>query len=220
MIVYKENLSMALDTIVTHKFRSFLTVLGIIIGIVVVILVGSILTGLKEDLVSQIEEFGTNNIFAFHMSTMSAGRRSRDEWKRKPLTTSDAEAILANCPSVRDVSWRGVAFRSSMRVSYKGNTVRSADFMGVPSNYGAAANVKLERGRFFTESENAHRMPVVIIGPDAAEAMFPNADRSASRSRSTSIPSRWSGLRRKARAACWGARGTAPSSSPTRPSGA
>jgi len=176
MIVYKENLAMALDTIINHKFRSFLTVLGIIIGIVVVILVGSILTGLKKDLVTQVEEFGTNTIMAFHMSTMSMGRRPGEEIKRKPLTIDDAKAIREQCPSVKDVSWQGLSFRTSMQVSYKNQRMRNPDFVGVPANYGTVGNIKLERGRFFTESENARRMSVVVIGSDSAEAMFPNAD--------------------------------------------
>jgi len=176
MIVYKENLAMALDTIINHKFRSFLTVLGIIIGIVVVILVGSILTGLKKDLVTQVEEFGANTIFAFHMSTMSMGRRPGEEIKRKPLTIDDAKAIREQCPSVKDVSWQGLSFRTSMQVSYKNQRMRNPDFVGVPANYGTVGNIKLERGRFFTESENARRMSVVVIGSDSAEAMFPNAD--------------------------------------------
>lgn len=176
MIIYKENLAMALDTIVSHKFRSFLTVLGIIIGIVVVVLVGSILTGLKENVVSQIEEFGTNNIYVFHMSTMSIGRRPQEEMKRKPLTVDDAEAIKEQCPSVEDVSWEGLSIRTSMQVSYKGQRMRSPDFVGVPANYANVVNIKLDKGRFFTESEDAHRMAVVVIGADAAEAMFTNTD--------------------------------------------
>jgi putative ABC transport system permease protein len=167
---------MALDTIVSHKFRSFLTVLGIIIGIVVVVLVGSILTGLKENILSQIEEFGTNNIYVFHMSTMSVGRRPQEEMKRKPLTLGDAEAIKEQCPSVKDVSWQGMAMRTSIQVSYKGERMRNPDFVGVPANYGTVLNLKLERGRFFTESEDAHRMSVVVIGADAAEALFSDAD--------------------------------------------
>jgi len=64
----------------------------------------------------------------------------------------------------------------NVQISYKGNTLRDSNFLGVPSNYGTVANVKLQSGRFFTHSEDLHRMSVVVIGPDAAEAMFPNAD--------------------------------------------
>jgi putative ABC transport system permease protein len=178
MINYKENLAMALETILAHKFRAFLTVLGIIVGVLTVIVIASILTGLRQSLVAQVEEFGTNNIFAFHMNTgpRIGGRRDRKEWLRKPLTVEDAKAIKEQCPSVQDVSWRGMSVRSQIQISYKGKKPRSSNFMGTPSNYAAVANVKLASGRFFTDSEDQHRMAVVVLGPDASEAMFPNSD--------------------------------------------
>ena len=175
-MIYKENLTMAIDTILSHKFRSFLTILGIIIGIVSIIVVGSLLSGAKKEILTQVEEFGTNTIFATHMNMMSGGRRSQDVMRRKPLTAADARAILDVCPSVNDVSWQGMSFRGGIRVSYKEHTLRDSSFMGVPSNYGTVANVKLQSGRFFTQTEDYQRMAVVVIGPDAAEALFPNTD--------------------------------------------
>jgi putative ABC transport system permease protein len=177
MIHYKENLAMALDTITAHKFRSFLTVLGIIVGIVTVVLISSLLSGARNELVTQVEDYGINNIFAFHMDMgPSRGRRSAEERRRKPLTVEDAKAIKELCPSVQDVSWREMAYGAQINISYKGNTLRSFEFMGTPSNYGTVANIKLENGRFFTGSEDARRMSVAVIGPDAAEAMFSDTD--------------------------------------------
>jgi putative ABC transport system permease protein len=177
MINYQENLGMALETILAHKFRSFLTVLGIIVGVVTVIVISSILTGMRQNIVSQVEEYGVNNIFAFHLNTgVRMGRRSRDEMMRKPLTVEDAKAIQEQCPSVQDVSWRGVPFRSRIQVSYKDKNLRDINFMGTTSNYGNVANVKLGSGRFFTEAEDMHRMAVVVLGPDACEAMFQQLD--------------------------------------------
>src|SRR5215813_1233164 len=101
-------MAMAWETIVAHKFRSFLTVLGIIIGVLTVIVIASILTGLRQNVVTMVEEFGTNNIFAFHLSTgPRMGRRPREEWMRKPLSVEDALAVRAECPSVSDASWEG-----------------------------------------------------------------------------------------------------------------
>lgn len=177
MIDYRENLSMACETLLAHKFRSFLTVLGIVVGVVVVIVIASALTGLRQSIVTQIEDMGTNNIYAFHLNTgLQVGRRSRDEWKRKPLTLADAQAIKELCPSVEDVSWVGMAARTSVKMQYKSNTLRNADFNGVSSNYASVANVKVANGRFFIESEDRHRMEVAVIGPDAAEALFGISD--------------------------------------------
>lgn len=177
MIDYRENLAMAFDTLLAHKFRSFLTVLGIVVGVLTVIVIASVLTGMRDSVVSQIEDLGTNNIFAFHLNTgVQVGRRSREEMMRKPLTVADALAIKEQCPSVQDVSWRGIPFNTRMQIQYKGKSLRNANFLGVSNNYGTVANVKVENGRFFTESEDNHRMPVAIIGPDSAEAMFSYMD--------------------------------------------
>src|SRR6266568_2318734 len=103
---YRENIAMALQTLTAHKFRSFLTILGIIIGVLTVIVIASILTGLRQNVITFIEEYGTNNIFAFHLSTgPQFGRRPREEWLRKPLTVDDALAIRETCPSVQETSW-------------------------------------------------------------------------------------------------------------------
>ena len=176
MIDYRENLAMALETLLAHKFRSFLTILGIVVGILTVIVIASILTGMRQSIVSQLEDYGTNNIYAFHLSMMQVGRRSREEMMRKPLTVQDAEAIKEQCPSVRDVSWEGIPFRSQVQILYKGKSLRSSSFIGTPSNYVGVVNMAVGNGRFFTETEDAHRMSVVILGADASEAMFSQSD--------------------------------------------
>ena len=59
---------MAFDSIMSHKFRSALTILGIVVGVVTAIVVASILTGMRQSIVSIIEDYGTNNIYAFHLN--------------------------------------------------------------------------------------------------------------------------------------------------------
>jgi putative ABC transport system permease protein len=175
---YRENMAMALETLVTHKFRSFLTILGIVVGITTVIAIASILTGVRASIVSQIEELGTNNIYAFHLSinAMGGGRRPRSEFMRKPLTLADASAIKDNCPSVQDISWRGLTWTTRIQMKYKGKTLRNTQFLPVSANYSNVANVKIANGRFYTEAEETHRLPVAVLGPDAAEAMFQGSD--------------------------------------------
>jgi len=175
---YRENLRMSCDTLLAHKFRSFLTILGIVVGIVVVIVIASILAGLRQSIVSELESIGTNNIYAFHRSMMQIGppRRNRDERLRKPLTVADAIAINEQCDAVQDVAWRMPGMGMMTVVQYRNNRLRNADFSGVSANFGMVANVNIADGRFFSDSEDRHRLPVVVIGPDAAEAMFGDAD--------------------------------------------
>jgi putative ABC transport system permease protein len=175
---YRENLAMAMETLLTHKFRSFLTILGIVVGIWVVIVIASLLAGLRSSIVSQIEDLGTNNIYAFHLqlNALGGGRRPKTERMRKPLKVEDAAAIKEQCPSVQDVSVRGLPFATRIQMKYRGSTLRNGQFLAVTGNYVNVANVKVANGRFFTESEDSHRMPVVVLGPDAAEALFQNSD--------------------------------------------
>ncbi|MDR0310247.1 MAG: ABC transporter permease [Acidobacteriota bacterium] len=175
MVDYRENLKMALDTLLSHKFRSFLTILGIVVGVVVVIVIASALTGLRGSIVDMLEGAGANNIYASHLPIVQTGRLSREERMRKPLKITDAAAIREQCPAVQDVA---LALSSNMRnfqIQYQGNRLRSSQFYGASANYGAVGNVDIENGRFFSDSEERRRMPVTVLGPDAAEAMFGEA---------------------------------------------
>ncbi len=176
-VQYRENLAMAMQTLMAHKFRSFLTILGIIIGVLTVIVIASILTGMRQNIIAFVEEFGTNNIFAFHLGMgPSMGRRPREEWLRKPLSPADALAIKEQCPSVQDVAWEGMPWDMRVKIQYQQNILRQFNFNGVPANYSSVANMRIADGRYFTETEDEHRMKVVVIGPNAREALFPNLD--------------------------------------------
>jgi putative ABC transport system permease protein len=173
-----ENVAMALETLMAHKFRSFLTVLGIIIGVLTVIVIASILTGMRKNIILMVEEFGTNNIFAFHLNfgPRIGGRIPRSEWMRKPLNPADAAAIKATCPSVQDVTWESFAWGTRVAVKYKNNILRSFRFTAVPANYADITNRRMAAGRFFNDSEDQHRMSVAVIGPDVEKALFPLSD--------------------------------------------
>jgi putative ABC transport system permease protein len=175
--LHRENIAMAFQTLMAHKFRSFLTVLGIIIGVLTVIVIASLLTGMRQNIVGLVEQYGTDNIFAFHLGMgPRMGRRPRQEWMRKPLTPVDAAAIQEQCPSVKDVTWEGFPFETRIVIQQKDKNLRNISFSGVPSNYAIVANLKMADGRFFTDLEDDHRMDVAIIGANPAEALFPNAD--------------------------------------------
>src|SRR5947208_14417452 len=103
-IIPGETLAMALDNVRANKFRSFLTVLGIVIGVMAAIVVASILTGMRQSIISIIEEYGTNNIYAFHLTTGPRVATDRSERLRKPLIVADADAIKAQTSAVEDVA--------------------------------------------------------------------------------------------------------------------
>jgi putative ABC transport system permease protein len=175
--ILRETLRMALDSVRGHKFRSFLTVLGIVIGVMTAIIIASLLTGLRQNIVAMIEEYGTNNIYAFHLSTGPRTGEDRSERLRRPLTIADAEAI-AQAPAVEEVAhvapnvgYGGGAFDDN--VTYQGRNYRWGNTQGVSPNYADITNITIREGRFITETDDQQRANVMVIGVNAAEALFP-----------------------------------------------
>jgi putative ABC transport system permease protein len=100
-----ETISMALGAIWSHKFRSALTMLGIVIGITTVVTVASLLTGLRKGIVDFFLEFGPDNIFVARVSgDPSEGMARPKELKRRPMEVFYAEYIKTVVPAVEDVS--------------------------------------------------------------------------------------------------------------------
>ncbi len=169
-----ENVRLALDTLVANRFRSFLTVLGIFIGVLLVVTVASVLNGFRQSVVDQVEQFGTNNIYVYRMPFMQLGPLTREMRLRRPLRLEDAWAIRRHCPSVEFVS-PGIQVPMFLkRAIHEREEVDSPRVRGVFPDNVDVANRVLAEGRFFTELENEHRVSVVVLGYAAAEALFPN----------------------------------------------
>ncbi|MEN3333995.1 MAG: putative transport system permease protein [Blastocatellia bacterium] len=175
--VSKEVFTMALDNVRAHKFRSFLTVLGIVIGVATVIAISSILTGLRANLIQYVEDFGVNNIYAFHLSTgIQMGGRDRAERSRKPLTDEDAEALRNQAPAVEAVSNQVFLWlQGEQRTIANGDVkYKQGNISGVSANYANVTNINISEGRFFNEIDDQHKREVMVIGPQVAEALFPS----------------------------------------------
>ena len=173
---------MALESIRSHKFRSFLTILGIVVGVITAIVVASILTGMRNSIVSIVEEYGTNNIYAFHLTT-GPHAQNRDERSRKPLTDDDAEAILNQSTTIEDIAIVnpgignfGPSFDDNL--TYEGRNYRWANVDGVSTNYDKIVNLSIREGRWLSEADNLQRRNVILIGVDARDALFPNPEES------------------------------------------
>lgn len=172
-ISYPEIISIALDSIRAHKFRSALTVLGIVIGVSTVIAIASILTGLRENLINLIQEYGTNNIYAFHLSTGFNLNQDREERTRKPLKEEDAVAIRQQANTVENVALMGFPdWGFNRTITYKGYTYRRGNLQGASANYAETTNVSVSEGRFISEFDDQHRRKTMVIGVSVADAMF------------------------------------------------
>jgi len=177
----RENLGLALDTLRTHKFRSFLTVLGVLIGTTTVIAVTSIIAGLDKQLVDVAEQFGTRTLWVYKLQLGAPHQLTREERMRKPLSYEDAMAIKEQAASAETVSVE--LFREMgdfgvppVTARYKGRDMLDALFVGVTPDHLRLINATLGLGRFFTEADDLHRRPVAVIGNGVRERFFANED--------------------------------------------
>ena len=174
--------SLALAALRENKMRSFLTVLGVIIGTGAIIGVGSILAGLDSSVTGLIRSVGSNSALVFKMRMgVGFGGRTQEEIMRKPLSYDDAVAIAERCPSVEHVSPYLILVNlrggpSLDRARYKGNDAYQLQVAGTDEMYAYSGQAELKTGRFFTAVENQHRAPVVLIGEDVYGSLFGTED--------------------------------------------
>jgi len=179
-----ENMQMALTTLRENKVRSFLTVLGVVIGITALLSVVAILVGVYDDVNSYLSDYGPETLFIFRFDPgIHTGQLSPDERARKTLTLEDAEAIELLCPAVRAVTasvfpriQEAGPPRGLVTARYRNKEVAGINYSGTLPATEEVFNSTAERGRFFTEAENLHRADVALIGPDLSKALYPEED--------------------------------------------
>ena len=115
------GVQLAVATTREHKLRSFLTILGVIIGTGAVIGVGSIIAGLDGAITGLLRSFGPNTVIV--TKTTALGAATRDERRRQPLTLDDARAIEERSPAVEHVSAYLFPPNGIHSARYKGNDV-------------------------------------------------------------------------------------------------
>jgi putative ABC transport system permease protein len=167
---------LAMDSIHAHKLRSFLTLLGVIIGVASVILVGSAIDGLNvyaKD--STSKAFGAESFIVAQI--VGQGRISRTEMFRrlkrnKPIRDADLrfmEAVAGN-----DVLYSPYRNHTS-DVKRENLTCDDTTVTGASADLATIRDIDLSDGRFFTESEERARLNVAVIGETVRQALFPAA---------------------------------------------
>jgi len=177
-----DTLRMAFDTLRAHRLRSALTVFGVVIGVLVVVVVASILTGMRRNVIEAVEEYGTNNIFAFHLTTgPQLGPRDRAEFRRKPLRPEDGRAVRELAPAVADVAHCAFVWLDDRTITYGREKYRRASLQAVSANWAEVTNLSLREGRFVAEADDEHRRSVLVIGHNVAQALFGALGRASGR---------------------------------------
>jgi len=176
-----ETLTMALTSVWTHKFRSGLTILGIVIGITTVVTVASLLTGLRKGIVDFFQEFGPDNIFISKASGDPSGAGARPkELKRKPMRVEYAEYLKTVVRSVDDV---GVTLfinpppGKSISAKVPGFESDNMALRGATPNIYTISPREMLQGRVFTNEEAQRAQRLALLGSSIAEALFPAGER-------------------------------------------
>ena len=175
---FYENLKMALDTIRGNKLRSFLTIVGVVVGVITVMLISSIISGINVAVEKEVESFGTRSIFLYKMDIgIRTSAPTREERMRKPLTMDDA-AEISNLKTIEvavpflDIS--NNFFGSKMMVTGKnGKTSSSVQLNGTTPDVEKTTSETLIDGRWFSGPENDAKSNVCVIGDFVRETYFP-----------------------------------------------
>lgn len=174
-----ENIRISLQTLRSNKTKSLLTILGVILGVVVVVLTASLLTGVRQNLRGLIQEYGTDNIYAFHLRTGFEGLPTREEWARDPLKLEDALAIKRETTAVRDVAYQSISLEYLLgrTVRFRSHSYGRTLVVGVSSNYEEVMNFSMAEGRFINNFDVLKSADVCVLGNNVVAALFPATHR-------------------------------------------
>ncbi len=174
-----QNLGMAVDAVWAHRFRSLLTILGVVIGIMTVVTVASLLTGLRQGIVTFFDQMGPDNIFVYKTS----GNPQMDginptERRRRPILVEYADQIKRFAGSVQDTGIQlfipNVINGQALTAHVAGFETDNVSLLGQSPNMEELSPRDFQAGRFFTQEENARVSHVAVIGADIASSLFPD----------------------------------------------
>ncbi len=158
----------ALHTLLSHKMRSFLTMLGILIGVASVISMVSLVRGEQAMITDSFESLGANLIFVTPGAASSGGGMGGAFASTSTLTLEDAEAIADDAPSVLMVA---AATQATTNVIAGGENVGCLT-LGVTAEYQYVRNFEVEEGRFINERDYKGTARVVVLGNELSETLF------------------------------------------------
>jgi putative ABC transport system permease protein len=175
---FKESIALALDVLRRNPLRSFLTVLGIVIGVTTIIAIGAVINGLNSNVLGQIQSLGSTTIICYRFSWATMGRLSADVLQRKELKAEWADGmaqlphVMATAPMARIENWNIGAGWSNVR---RGQLrAKNVILEGITPSIVKISNFNLEHGRFFNETDEEHHADVAVLGHILADTLFPN----------------------------------------------
>jgi putative ABC transport system permease protein len=171
----RESVKMALDTLRTNKLRSGLTILGIVIGVMTVILISSVISGLNQNVSNMVQQFGTNVLWIFRFPVIGV-RPTTEMLTRKQLTLDDA-AEIAKLPHVvacsASLRYQNYQFGAGSTTAKWGTRkVENVSLGGDTLSIRDVNDWNITSGRFFTQTDQELASDVVLLGYDTAADLF------------------------------------------------
>ena len=195
---YFDAFWIAIKSILEHKLRAFLTLIGIIIGVAAVVVVGASISGLKTYVVATASKvLGSNHFMMNRMASM--GRMSDEEFERrnrlnKDIKWEEYEYVRDNCQLCAEV---GAQVNSGTDLSQNGIEMPSTRIVGVTANMADIEDKTMADGRFMTDEESSRITYVAIIGNDVKEKFFPNKSAVGEQIKVRGVPLRIIGVEAK-----------------------
>jgi putative ABC transport system permease protein len=174
--IISEILQMSFDSIRSHKMRSFLTVLGIMIGVMTVIAMVSVVQGLNKTFLSELESVGSDiMIVSKYEPGIQVGNMSEELRQRKDLTYEDAMAIQEECPHVAAVGVSLVVqVFEAITIKYQSVKAQDSIILGMNEKWPDVMTIYFPKeGRFISKSDVDHNSKVCVLGADLKETLFP-----------------------------------------------
>jgi len=167
-----EAVGMGLQSIRAYKMRAFLTILGVVMGIMTVTGMSSIVAGLNNNVAQSVAKIGSSTIF---IRPFAPGERvDDDEWrKRKAITLDEVEAI-AKKPAVAAIA--PIQIVPVDNVKYGTDRAQDVQVLGTTPDYESVHESYVDKGRFISQQDVNRAMPVAVIGTDIQDALFPFVD--------------------------------------------
>ncbi|MCL6443191.1 MAG: ABC transporter permease [Alicyclobacillus sp.] len=166
-MMWLETMRVAWSSISANKMRSFLTMLGIIIGVMAVIMSFAVGVAAKDMITKQVEDLGSNIITVFPGAAISGGI-NHGMGSGSSLTYADVQKIAQQDPDVAAVS--AVQSYNAQVVFGSNNTSTAVE--GVDATYPTIRNITMAQGRFFQQAEVNRNLTVAVLGSNAAQTLF------------------------------------------------
>ena len=170
----REPASIALESLWSHKLRSFLTLLGVIIAVTALIGVVSAVNGLNSYVAERLANFGANTFYVTRYPIITNAKDFLEARRHnKKLTFDDMEYLATHMTLAEQVGaqdWRNKDVRGGNQ------NIEDVAIRGATANIIDISTDKVALGRFFSESEYSHRSPVAFIGADLADRFFASTD--------------------------------------------